>query len=1487
VTLVPIGDNDDVIDSAVVRIGPDLSGFTTKLKKDLEKAVKGVEAKVKVVADGVGLRASVKEAVTKQQALRGQPTYKVKVVADGSGLRESVRLVVKEQMALGKQPVYKVKVVADTKGLKGSAERAAGSAGGGGGGKGGGDPRLGPVVGQPSRDDLKRVRNLIEEFEKQRDGAAKAEAAREAQRVRSDTENLQRIRGQAQDAELARERQKYRNHQEQMDALHRQALEHELGEERKASTAREKVREVEAKRRNKELFTSPQLIDYGGKGIKPMNLLYGVVTAMTPALFAMGSSALQASTSIAALGSAGIGAALGLGGVLVAFQGLGDVLSLRQQVLKEETTAAANGAKGAVQAADDLAQAKRTLANAQRDETEAAADVHKARREAIRDLADLKQAVIDLDNQYKSDVISVEEKRQADIATSQNFFATALDRARAHQDYLDAKTKLSDTTLERKQKKEDLRSSLKKGIEGSDKVRDAKERARDATDRRKDAQNALGKASTGAAGGVDKMSSAAANLEAKIKQLSPAAQDMYHWFEKNETLFKNLQREISQKTLPGFSKFLTAITTAPSKGTPTTLQLAADYAGDLGAIISKYAGKLGEFTNSPLFRKSMGTIQETNARAIDKLGQATLTLADPITRILAAAAPGFESLSDTILDLSTRFSDWIKKLDENGGLAKWFKDSRTELGKWYDIAVNIGTIIRNLFTASLPAGGSLVESFRDFTKYLADLSGSKEGQKWLIDFFDKIRNLPYADIINFFKNAAIFFAAFRFVKYLKAANPFLLALSAFAASNPQAAAQALSMGATAIGAIMEHLATHPKEATLLLALLAAWKINKALNLGLKIPGIDQLKNALTSKFKVLDKFIGGGANTATMTVHAGVVNVYGKAIGGGGSVGDGGLDFGGDGKGKGKGKIKPKGSLGNRVSNAAGGLGTGNILIAAALAGAAIGTDELDRVKELLSGKAENAYHSWSDAIAKKPFDADNWYNTFVDNSLVVMLPLLAKKLLGGKVKNETIPDFSAKPIAGEKNAYERLTKDLSMTGGFDNATAQASLTAYIAKRKSAVSAYVRWVKSNEGPVAAAEAQRVEDEKSKTALEDLYLQYGYTEEAARKYAEKAYAVGQETKTATGWVKGFNDKLGTLSERLDAVTGKKQIVLTIDGDAEKKVFNSLESAAAYQQTIRQGIAPTQANLQKQKIIFQKNMADGGRVGGYSPHDKADNIPAMLTADEYVQPVAAVKHYGTDFMEAIRTRRFPKYADGGQVGLWKFPVKFPDALKPVQEFVGVPGTGPNGPAYTGKIPRGVGAIAGVNAQLAAAAIDVHRALGTHVSSGLRTGAAAITATGNKSYHGFGRAIDLIPPSMMLFNYLKAKYGKFAREIIYTPAGHNQVWRGRDHLYRDPRTQRDHWNHVHLALANGGLVRKYDTGGVLPPGFSQVYNGTGRNETVRTDRQEKALATGPTRIDSRDLILMAHYMAQAVGSPAITMDGRRVAETTNRYNYLPAGV
>lgn len=110
---------------------------------------------------------------------------------------------------------------------------------------------------------------------------------------------------------------------------------------------------------------------------------------------------------------------------------------------------------------------------------------------------------------------------------------------------------------------------------------------------------------------------------------------------------------------------------------------------------------------------------------------------------------------------------------------------------------------------------------------------------------------------------------------------------------------------------------------------------------------------------------------------------------------------------------------------------------------------------------------------------------------------------------------------------------------------------------------------------------------------------------------------------------------------------------ITGKKSKEFFYLAKAAAIAEATmnVAQGITKAMATggwlgiaqgtmiaaqgaIQIAKIMGQ-NLAEGGIVKGHSPNSKADNIKANLTANEFVQPVSAVKEFGLDFMEKIRT------------------------------------------------------------------------------------------------------------------------------------------------------------------------------------------------------------------------------------------------------------
>lgn len=171
-----------------------------------------------------------------------------------------------------------------------------------------------------------------------------------------------------------------------------------------------------------------------------------------------------------------------------------------------------------------------------------------------------------------------------------------------------------------------------------------------------------------------------------------------------------------------------------------------------------------------------------------------------------------------------------------------------------------------------------------------------------------------------------------------------------------------------------------------------------------------------------------------------------------------------------------------------------------------------------------------------------------------------------------------------------------------------------------------------------------------------------------------------------------------------------------------------------------------------------LAAGGQVPGWSPHDKADNIPAMLTAGEFVQPVSAVDYYGPEFMDLLRKRKIPRealgihgYATGGYVAMEnvlrsQFPwIRFTSDYRP------------GDPGYHGK--------------------------------GL-----AVDSAGVKPYPdptGIAQMLEI--------NRWIASHFSNITELIHTGPGAINLWHGKPHVY-NAATQAEHRNHVHWAMADG---------------------------------------------------------------------------------------
>jgi hypothetical protein len=1627
----------------LIKLRADRSEFGTSIKDKVaeQQALRRQPTfSVELRASRSGFIKSVRAELVKQEAIANNPTFKVQLRADRRGFAASVRAVLK-----GVKPV-------------------AGGAGGGGGGRGGGglggalddgddegkavaklkriegsvlqyadrvsyqlaaklhEQFLIPFDADPIRNGMQRVQRRQAAIERAEQDAANARFNRVRTTEERNTRRLIVDEERARDEHYKREMARFTGHTEYMDHLRELALvdderRTERNNRRREAEERRFSRESERIERDRQKRISalrskvtaerygPRIIDLGGQGIRPMNALYGVITAMSPALVAMGSSAIQASTSVAALGAAGIGAATGLSTLFGAFTNVFAAMkqanTTRLQGLRKQANATAGGGTDAADTRQ-LRDAEQALAQAQLQSVREQLDLNDAREQSRRDLRDLILQVRALRNEESGAALDLARARQEQGATNRNFFASALDRAEATQKVRDAEQKLADVHNERIDKTRQLHK-LRANPDSDPQVRHALQAVADSQTAIRDATERLTDARTQQATATDKLTQADATLMDLRARMSKQGREFFDFLNGPYTdALWAFQKRMEAATLPGFLTFLKDAGAGSTEGAGA-LGIMADSAENMGKTMSRAAARAGKITKTGWFRGDLRKINKENEDSFDNLSDAALTLVKPLMRIMAAAAPLNTRFTKWLLNLTERFSDFIEKANDSGKLTKWFNDAGDALARWGELGHQIIRLIMPIFTQSLPAGNNLVDRLTAFIKQGADWTNSRKGMEAIGNFFDRVKNLPFGRIAEFLGQMTLAIGAVKTVR-MAANHPFVTLFTVLASIDPAATATMLSQLTDVITGALDWVNKNPEAAKFWLTVFAGLAAgNKAIKFAMNIPGIGALQKTLTSKFAFMEKIFGGASSTGTMTVHAGVVNILGGA----------GLGTPGTPGAPGRGTPAPGAPAGRSGGRAF----AGNLAL---MAGTTLGayfasTIETDGMSSFKKGMVSALQGALSGAALGSMFGP-------VGAAAGAVIGATAGAYLQRRAELATA-------TGGERYALENVQGDIARYGPTgqpvnDPAVARRRFVQdYITARRKSVDAAFEETKALKGTAAAEKVRYTETQKSVTVLSGLLQQYGWTKDKADAYSRAVYdlngltekqrlanlnaqaALDDTKKKLKETGKATTDTAAEakiLASRLDELDGERTITVTLNG--KPAVFRDLETALVYQRLLSTGQDYTQGNIAKQRAALQKQsmrLASGGKVAGFSPNPRADNIPALLTADEYVQPVDSVRYYGVGFMEALRARRIPRevfgYADGGLAGSRTWPFKV-DISKTV-----VPDGG------MGLLPAGVGKISG-SERVAEIAEATARAMGASVKQLIALMSAGLVESGMRNLNygdrdsvgflqqrpsqGWGSIKQLMDPAYATRKFIQAAkhirdrgmtpgqlaqavqrsaypgryplrepdavailnrnapyvgvepgatgaggggtraaliaFGRWLQargyDVSENPAfggvhgGHvkgSQHYRGnaidvnhgagtsaREQAYlrailpearrrglRAIFMSRGHYDHAHFDLgaghALGGLVRsqKYDTGGWLPPGATLAVNNTGKPERVMT--AEQAAGGGSMRIDRRDLAQLAAMISGAVNGQPITMDGRKVAEITNRYNYLPAGV
>ena len=244
--------------------------------------------------------------------------------------------------------------------------------------------------------------------------------------------------------------------------------------------------------------------------------------------------------------------------------------------------------------------------------------------------------------------------------------------------------------------------------------------------------------------------------------------------------------------------------------------------------------------------------------------------------------------------------------------------------------------------------------------------------------------------------------------------------------------------------------------------------------------------------------------------------------------------------------------------------------------------------------------------------------------------------------------------VAAASAALKENGKTLDITTPKGRAN-QEALDGMAKSANDVTEAMIRNGQSNRAVVATYEANRA-------GLIKTAQQFGLNRAQAIAYADKVLAIPKRTNTdikanITDLETKLRQAKASLNDKNLTKERRAEIKANI-ADLEAKLRAAKGQLAALPAS--KTVTITTRSIQERIIRTQTQTvtgghaptnAEGGPIGGWSPHPKADNLLSWVTAGEWVQPVAAVDYYGPRFMEAVRTRTLPKpagYADGGEVG-----------------------------------------------------------------------------------------------------------------------------------------------------------------------------------------------------------------------------------------------
>lgn len=213
-----------------------------------------------------------------------------------------------------------------------------------------------------------------------------------------------------------------------------------------------------------------------------------------------------------------------------------------------------------------------------------------------------------------------------------------------------------------------------------------------------------------------------------LKKLAPSAQEFVKALVKIAPLWRSLKKEIQQRLFVGLAKDIQALSAA-------TFPTLTRWLTIIASEFNKFFSSVFKGLSTPEAQQQLNTIFAGVAKFIDATLDALKHLGRAFLDIAEVAAPAFGQLGDDIEGAAESFAGWIRKLKEDGTLAKWIEDAKETFGQLKDIGAEIGRIFAAIFKGT--DEGGFLENLKNSLSELADFLEGEDGQA-MIEFFSDV-----------------------------------------------------------------------------------------------------------------------------------------------------------------------------------------------------------------------------------------------------------------------------------------------------------------------------------------------------------------------------------------------------------------------------------------------------------------------------------------------------------------------------------------------------------------------------------------------------------------------------------------------------------------------------------------------------------------------------------------------------------------------------